>query len=149
MRDVPCFQGDLRGGRCTKVQVNQTNLKRVIFSTASSASSGVLRHDVSLTSADVRPDVTTKSNIWIATRNMPRHKTRGRTCCPSLAKLHSILTIYVITQSSDSHHRTTTTPQTQFESKDNLLTIPVLKHSNVSHTSYHHRSPCQGFIDDV
>ena len=42
---------------------------------------------------------------------------------------HSILTIYVITQSSDSHRRTSTTPQTQSESKDNLLTIPVLDHS--------------------
>ena len=43
----------------------QTNLKRVILPTASSALSGDLRPDVSLASADLRPDVTTKVRmLW-------------------------------------------------------------------------------------
>ena len=40
--------------------MNQTNLKRVILPVGSSASSGDLASDVSLTSADVSPDVRTK-----------------------------------------------------------------------------------------
>jgi len=64
IRDIPCFRGVLRDGRCTKFEVNQTNLKRVILPTVSSASSGDLRPDVSLTSADVRPDVTTKTSLF-------------------------------------------------------------------------------------
>ena len=39
-----------RGGRCTKFEVNQTNLKRVILPTVSSVSSGDLSPDISLTS---------------------------------------------------------------------------------------------------
>ena len=31
MRDIPCFQGGLRRGRCTNFEVNQTNLNRVIL----------------------------------------------------------------------------------------------------------------------
>jgi hypothetical protein len=61
--DIPCFplfSRDLWGGRCTKFEENQTNLNRVILPAASSVSSGDLRTDVSLTSADVRSDVTTK-----------------------------------------------------------------------------------------
>ncbi len=73
MRDVSCFHGGLRGGRCTKVQVNQTNLKRVIFSAASSASSGGLRHDVNLTSTDVRPDVTVPVKPPFITPFHPHH----------------------------------------------------------------------------
>ncbi len=56
MRDVPCFRmgGEEEGPvRCTKFEVNPTNLKRVILPSASSASSGDL-------TPDVRPDVTTK-----------------------------------------------------------------------------------------
>ena len=41
--------------------MNQTNLNRVELPAVSSASSGDLRTDVNLMSADVRPDVTTKS----------------------------------------------------------------------------------------
>ncbi len=62
MRDIPCFRGGLRRGRCTKFEVNQTNLKRVILPVASSASSGDLRPDVSGRQVDVRPDVTTKTS---------------------------------------------------------------------------------------
>jgi hypothetical protein len=60
MRDITCFRGGLRGERCKKFEVNQTDLKRVILPTDSSASSGDLRSDVSLMSGDVRPDMTTK-----------------------------------------------------------------------------------------
>ena len=60
MRDIPCFRGVFRGGRCTKFEVNQTNLKRVMLPTVSSTSSGDLSPDVSLTSDDVRSAVTTK-----------------------------------------------------------------------------------------
>ena len=58
---IPCFRWGLRGGRYTKFEVNQTNLNRVILPGDSSTSSGALRSDVSLTSSDVRPDMTTKS----------------------------------------------------------------------------------------
>ena len=40
--------------------MHQTNLKGVILPTVSSSSSGDLRPDVSLTSTDVRSEVTTK-----------------------------------------------------------------------------------------
>jgi hypothetical protein len=60
MRDITCFRGGLREERCTKFEVNQTDLKRVILPTDSSTSSGDLRSDVSLMSGDVRPDMTTK-----------------------------------------------------------------------------------------
>ena len=61
VRDIPCFSRCLWGGRCTKFEENQTNLKRVILPAVSSASSGDLSPDVSLTSTDVRTDVTTKA----------------------------------------------------------------------------------------
>jgi hypothetical protein len=54
------FSKGLRGGRCTKFEVNQTNLKRVILPAVSSASSDDLRPDISWRQADVRPDVSTK-----------------------------------------------------------------------------------------
>ena len=40
IRDIPCFRGGLRGGRCTKFEVNQTNLNRVILDSVSSSVSG-------------------------------------------------------------------------------------------------------------
>ncbi len=46
---------------CTKFDVNQTKLKRVIPPVSSLNSSGDLRSNVGLTSADVRTDATTKS----------------------------------------------------------------------------------------
>ncbi len=62
MRDInTLFSRGLRGGRFTKFEVNQTNLKRVILPAASSASSDDLRSDVSWRQPDVRPDVTTKT----------------------------------------------------------------------------------------
>jgi hypothetical protein len=54
------FSRGLRGWRCTKFEVNQTNLKRVILPSSSSVSSDDLRPDISWRQADVRPDVTTK-----------------------------------------------------------------------------------------
>ena len=54
MCDIPCFRGSLRGGRCTKFEVNQTNLERVILPTDSSASSG-----------DLSPDVTTNVDVGV------------------------------------------------------------------------------------
>ncbi len=86
MCDIPCFRGGLTGGRCTKFEVNQTNLKRVILPASSSASSGDLRTDVSLTSADVRPDVITKhgdpdirkTNYFVQTRAEPSVQYRTR-----------------------------------------------------------------------
>ncbi len=53
----------LWGGRCTKFEVNQTNLKGVIIPAASSASSDDLSPDVSWRQTDVRPDVTTKTRL--------------------------------------------------------------------------------------
>ncbi len=55
-----CLTGTWCGGRCTKFEENQTNVQWVILPGVSSASSGDLRSDVSLTSTDVRPDVTPK-----------------------------------------------------------------------------------------
>ncbi len=52
-----------RGGRewrCTKFEVNRTNIEWVTLPAAPSVSSGDLLTDVRLTSADVRADVTTK-----------------------------------------------------------------------------------------
>ncbi len=55
-----------RGGRewrCTKFEVNRTNIEWVTLPAAPSVSSGDLLPDVCLTSADVRADVTTKHKV--------------------------------------------------------------------------------------
>jgi hypothetical protein len=52
-----------RGWRCTKFEVNRTNIEWVTLPAAPSVSSGDLVPDVRLTSADVRADVTTKLGI--------------------------------------------------------------------------------------
>jgi hypothetical protein len=31
MRDIPCFRGGLRGGRCTEIGGNQTNVSELYF----------------------------------------------------------------------------------------------------------------------
>ncbi len=49
-----------REWRCTKFEVNRTNIEWVTLPAAPSVSSGDLLPDVRLTSADVRADVTTK-----------------------------------------------------------------------------------------
>ena len=59
------FSRGLRGVKCTKFEENRTYLKRVILPAASSASSVDQRPDVSLMSADVRPDVTTKKTMTV------------------------------------------------------------------------------------
>jgi hypothetical protein len=59
------FQGGVSGWRCTKFEVNRTNIECVPLPSAPSVSSGELVPDVKLTSVDVMTDVTTKvMRVW-------------------------------------------------------------------------------------
>ena len=61
--DIPCFRTSKgRGGRCTKFAVNQTNIKRVILEQLRQRRQVDLTPEISLTSADARPDVTMADN---------------------------------------------------------------------------------------